>query len=297
MSAEGGPVDDDNPTSADMQAYEEFRVFEEFLEYAKLPVIPSTIENRSPPAPDILCRLTSGECVAFELGELSDQKFRKGGSAMMQFRELLQRLFRELPHEVRAVIQIRYTACRIDVSFTPEISLRRHEAAIGAFYRWLADQERFIGILAADRLPRNVGSVLPTVSISEPSPALWIEPAFSMRVSEPDLSVFKRKLGKTYDTTHPIELLLHLAPQQSLARTVCRYVAPECCERTLPSCVGIQPHGARVLGPATVYLPAARGVIACSCCYGRLRLAGPQCGQPSTREPRVLPSQPRVLRA
>lgn len=209
MSAGGRSIDDDNPTSADMQAHEELRMFEEFLEYAGLPVIPSTIESRSPPQPNILCQLTSGERVAFELGELSDQEFRKGGSTMMQFRELLQRLFWEIPHEVRAAIETRYTVCRIDVSFLPEFSLRRHEVAIRTFYRWLADQERFIGVLTAERLPRNVGSVLPKISISEPSPALWIESAFGMRVSEPDLIVFKRKLGKTYDTTHPIELLLH----------------------------------------------------------------------------------------
>lgn len=209
MTVGGKLIDDDNPTSAEMQANEELRMFEHFLEYAALPVVMSTIESRSPPLPDIFCQLTSGEHVAFELGELSDQEFRKGGSTMMQFRELLHGLFQKLPAPVRAIIETRYMACRIDVSFLPEISLRRHEVAIGAFYRWLADQERFIGVLSADRLPQDVRSAIPKISISDLSPALWIEPAFGMWVSEPDLSVFKRKLGKTYDTTHPIELLLH----------------------------------------------------------------------------------------
>lgn len=203
------PGDEDNPTLSELQAYEELRMFELFLEYAQLPVIRSTIESRSPPAPDVLCQLESGERVAFELGELSDPEYRKNESVMLQFRKLLWRCFRELPDEIREALTKRYWECRIDVTFRPEVSLRRCEDVVRVFYRWLADQKRLIGTLASNQLPAEVGCAIPQIRISETSPALWIEPAFGMNVSEPDLSVFEKKLGKMYEQTYPIELLLH----------------------------------------------------------------------------------------
>jgi hypothetical protein len=202
-------VDDDNPTSEEMQRYEERRMLDLFLEYADIPVIASSIESRSPPEPDILCRLENGEVVAFELAELSDQNAQRGWNTMMQFRTLLNRIFNDLPPAVRSELGGLYRMCRIDVTFDPDVSLRRHATAISALYSWLAKQPRFIGNLDANALPQNVASAIPSVRISEPAPDLWIEPAFSMQVREPDLSVFEKKLNSKYETSHPIELLLH----------------------------------------------------------------------------------------
>jgi hypothetical protein len=202
-------MDNDNPTSEEMQRYEERRMFDLFLEYVNLPVVASTIECRSPPEPDIRCQLRNGETVAFELGELSDQNARRAESTMMQFRSSLHRLFDELPPEIRGVLERVYRMCRIDVTFDPHVSLRRHATAIAALYRWLAKEDRFIGDMERAALPEDIASAIPKVRISEPAPHLWIEPAFGMRVYEPDLTVFEKKLNTTYALNHPIELLLH----------------------------------------------------------------------------------------
>lgn len=202
-------MDNDYPTSEEIQRYEERRMFDLFLEYAHLPVIASSIESRRPPEPDILCRLEDGETIAFELAELSDQNAQRGWNTMMQFRTSLHRIFNDLPPEVRSELGGLYRMCRIDVTFDPDVSLRRHATAISALYSWLAKQPRFIGNLDANALPQDVASAIPKVRISEPAPHLWIEPAFSMRVREPDLSVFEKKLKSQYDTSHPVELLLH----------------------------------------------------------------------------------------
>ena len=192
-----------------MQRYEERRMFDLFLEYANLPVIPSSIESRRPPEPDILCRLENGEVIAFELAELSDQDAQRGWNTMMQFRSSLHRIFNDLPPEVRSALGALYRMCRIDVTFDPDVSLRRYAMAISMLYSWLAAQPRFIGNLDASALPRDVASAIPNVRISEPAPHLSIEPTFSMRVREPDLSVFEKKLRSKYETGHPVELLLH----------------------------------------------------------------------------------------
>lgn len=209
MSLGGRILEDDNRSLAEAQASDERQMFGEFLTYARLPVIESTIESQLPPAPDILCQLTCGERIAFELGELSDPAFRKGASTMMQFRRMLWQLFQELPDDIREVMAMRYRECRIEVTFQPDVSLRRYGRAAKAYYHWLADQPRIIGTLTRDQFPADVGAVIPRVCISEPSPTLWIEPDFRTRVSESDLSVFEKKAGKRYDQSHPIELLLH----------------------------------------------------------------------------------------
>ena len=49
---------------------EELRVFRHFVQVARLPVIPESIEKRYPPEPDVHCRLSHGEHVAFELVEI-----------------------------------------------------------------------------------------------------------------------------------------------------------------------------------------------------------------------------------
>jgi hypothetical protein len=202
-------MDNDNPTSEEIQRYEERQMFDLFLEYVDLPVVASTIECRAPPEPDIRCQFRNGETVAFELGELSDQNARRAESTMMQFRSSLHRIFNELAPEIRNVLERLYRMCRIDVTFDPDISLRRHATAIAALYPWLAKQERFIGEMGREVLPQDIASAIPNVRISEPAPHLWIEPAFRMHVFEPDLAVFEKKVNSTYSSNDPIELLLH----------------------------------------------------------------------------------------
>ena len=49
---------------------EELRTFRHFVQVARLPVVPESIEKRYPPEPDMRCRLSHGEEVAFELVEI-----------------------------------------------------------------------------------------------------------------------------------------------------------------------------------------------------------------------------------
>jgi hypothetical protein len=53
----------------------ELHIFLEFASRVGLSIVPSTVEKRSPPEPDILCQLASGEFVAFELAEACAPEF------------------------------------------------------------------------------------------------------------------------------------------------------------------------------------------------------------------------------
>jgi hypothetical protein len=51
----------------------EVPIFKEFVSHSNLPIILDSIEKRTPPEPDILCKNHSGETVAFELVEICDR--------------------------------------------------------------------------------------------------------------------------------------------------------------------------------------------------------------------------------
>lgn len=50
----------------------EVRIFRRFVQAAALSINPSSIEKRTPPEPDILCKTLEGDYLAFELVELCD---------------------------------------------------------------------------------------------------------------------------------------------------------------------------------------------------------------------------------
>lgn len=64
------------PTAAETKegakARREREVFAEFVDVARLPVVPGSVQSRPTPEPDILCELPGGEKVAFELVQLVD---------------------------------------------------------------------------------------------------------------------------------------------------------------------------------------------------------------------------------
>jgi len=59
------------------KASREMQVFLEFLQKSELPIERDSVENRTPPEPDILCRHKEQGFVAFELVELCDAEIAR----------------------------------------------------------------------------------------------------------------------------------------------------------------------------------------------------------------------------
>jgi hypothetical protein len=55
----------------------EIPIFLEFIRSGNLSFDPSSVQKRNPPEPDILCRATNGEDVAFELVEICDHNLAR----------------------------------------------------------------------------------------------------------------------------------------------------------------------------------------------------------------------------
>lgn len=66
------------------QSKEELRVFREFVQRSRLPVLPDSIESRLPPEPDIRCELRGEGPVAFELKEICDEGIAKACADLLK---------------------------------------------------------------------------------------------------------------------------------------------------------------------------------------------------------------------
>ena len=165
-------LDHDDPTNSELQQYEEKRVFEEFVEYASLPVIAESIQSRESPEPDIYCELSGGDRIAYELGELCDEGFRLGYGTMLQSRELLQQGIAGLEPSTREKFVQKYSDAFISVQFVPAASLRRRAQTIAAFYQWLSQSGPTSGELSDTQLPAEFSGIITKLAISRNRPRL-----------------------------------------------------------------------------------------------------------------------------
>jgi hypothetical protein len=62
----------------------ELKVFSAFADRCGLPIVPGSAEKREPPEPDILCKLQTGETLAFELAEACAPEFAAAISSALQ---------------------------------------------------------------------------------------------------------------------------------------------------------------------------------------------------------------------
>ena len=90
------------------QLEEELLVFRHFVQVARLPVIPESIEKRYPPEPDVHCRLSHGEQVAFELVEICNPGNARFMGSADKIYSLAMSAYHSLPPSARSVAQPRF---------------------------------------------------------------------------------------------------------------------------------------------------------------------------------------------
>ena len=85
------------------QGEDEVRALHDFVAQARLPVVPESIQKRDPPEPDILCRLKSGEQLAFELVELCHPTNAAWFWGAFPLTNLIEKNYQNLPSEIKFV--------------------------------------------------------------------------------------------------------------------------------------------------------------------------------------------------
>lgn len=189
---------------------DEIGAFRDFLEHSHLAVAPDSIEKRSPPEPDILCRLTNNGQLAFELVEICHPgNAAFVGSAGIVGR-LLEETYRNLSRELRIRFDTRFAGKPLSFAFCSGATINRIRVALPRAFAELVgksqNDEEYRPSSAA--VARTLTSVKFVGRVEEPDrPSFNIAGAF-----QPDDVVVESilsKLGKTYKTPHPIELLAY----------------------------------------------------------------------------------------
>ena len=193
---------------ATQQELAELATFRRFAEVCPLAIDVESIENRLPPEPDIMCRLSSGEEIAFELVEIIDQEWARLTSGMFRDRKALRAAFDAASGEFRAALDARLHNALVYVEFTNDATSSQRRGAVPAILHQLTDLP--IDFEGRWRPPAGtqLADVLRGFTISRGSfggPEFDVSAASS--IGEPTVDRIRTKYRRTYATTRPIELL------------------------------------------------------------------------------------------
>ena len=188
---------------------EELRVFRHFVQVARLPVIPESIEKRYPPEPDVHCRLSHGEQVAFELVEICNPVNARFWGSVENIYGLAMSAYRSLPPPVRKAFDHRFINVPLSFSFRPTASLSAIRNTLPSLLTELVSASEgdvgYDGLSATVRAVvlsvRRVGRVDNTDNVN-----FNIGTNFDPKVSLQTVAV---KLSRKYKSDSPMELLAY----------------------------------------------------------------------------------------
>lgn len=209
-------------------AVKELRAFQRFAEHAPLRIIPNSIRSMPTPEPDILCQTEAGEQIAFELVELIDEDYARGLAVLFKTKSMLDDLPDRLPRDVRDALEQRFpNGAFISFDFSNELRLRGREGAAVEALRWLLGRPEPI----EDHNDVD-GELRACVQIVHLHPWRWglhFDSSSYNRLRDPTLERLERKFAISYETDHPVELLMYtemdlLLPEDIWRPTVEPYV-------------------------------------------------------------------------
>ena len=184
-------------------------MFRHFIQVARLPVIPESIEKRYPPEPDVHCRLSHGEQVAFELVEICNPVNARFAGSVENIYGLTMSAYHSLPPSVRKAFDHRFINVPLSFSFRPAASLSAIRNALPSLLTELVSAPEgdvgYDGLSAAVRAVvlsvRNVGRVDNADNVN-----FNIGTNFDPTVS---LKAVTAKLSRKYKSDSPMELLAY----------------------------------------------------------------------------------------
>jgi hypothetical protein len=188
----------------------EIRVFRTFATEANLGIIPASIEKRHPPEPDILCRLTDGSKLAFELVEIVDPKNAAFLGSAPRLAALIEKAYQDMPHNLRLRFDSKFVNSTLSFEFQMGASRNLIEARLPSIMAELANQPS-----GNDRewvFSSRVSKILVSVR-RRGRVEVSGRPSFNLagEFAHDDLVVERvlAKISKTFRTDYPVELLAY----------------------------------------------------------------------------------------
>jgi hypothetical protein len=114
--------------------------FERFCDAARLPLIPESIEQPEPPAPDLVAKFESIGPVSFELVRLDDADRLTRLHLMQQMPNFLERAFEALPVKQKEALRAQYADAHITLDFRGAATLADRRRALPFLWNTLGAQ-------------------------------------------------------------------------------------------------------------------------------------------------------------
>lgn len=194
------------------QADSELGEFWAFVAAAQLAVVPDAVVKRTPPEPDILCRLQNGEAVAFELVEICNSRNARFMGSATHKHELIVAAYEGLTDQDREVFDRRFVDVPLSFYFRRETSVTAIRQVLPGLLTELASMrsrsDEYTAFSA--RVAEAVVSVRERGRLNAPGEVNFnIGGEYDPTVPIEGLAA---KLEKKYETDYPIELLAHFGP-------------------------------------------------------------------------------------
>jgi hypothetical protein len=199
-------------STIDFKRDHELRTFQQFCDAAALKIVPDTVCQPDPPAPDLIAELEGEGRVAFELVRLNDPDQLTRLSLMQQTPQFLQAEFAALPAKCHEDLRAKYTDGIITIHFRGAVDFEQRRKALPFIWETLAAQPvGFAGKVdlwdlgapdAVELIWVNRGKTPGGVPYFKTQTAGYVLPLVADRIGE--------KLQKRYQCTEPLDLLAYV---------------------------------------------------------------------------------------
>jgi hypothetical protein len=188
----------------------EFRTFVALSPLASLSVVPNSISQPAPPAPDIYCEIVGLGPLAVELVAIDDDETRTRLNHMFNTKEAWGRALSRWPPREQLQVQANAADVFLSLNFDNGARMQEHVQALIAVQHLLLDVPGFTGDVPLDRFGtiRGLnaakvfrGNVKDGPQLSAPSGGYWLPP-------QADKLVEKLR-DKKYETRAPLELFAY----------------------------------------------------------------------------------------
>ncbi len=188
----------------------ERKIFQLFAEAASLLVIPNSVKNEQPPAPDVLCKINGGGHVAFELVEIVTPALMREMENGQKLRKALKAACNTYPE-----IQDRFHDAMIHVGFLDGVTIRKRLSIVNPLVDLFRQHAQ---IDEGDiQVPNNLKKIVREISVAR---GVSRGPAFDVsemvKCTDDVLGRIKKKCEKRYESNHLIELLAYYTSHSDL---------------------------------------------------------------------------------
>lgn len=129
----------------DKQSQNELRVFKRFSQICPYPINLATIEKRNPPEPDMLCKLSDGTTIAFEIVECLDSSLSRSIYNSCELGRAFYNEIEKLTEDERHRVKSNFSVL-ISIIFHKDVSLPKKRSLVKPIFNllWTVENEQRI---------------------------------------------------------------------------------------------------------------------------------------------------------